>query len=133
VRTLDTNVVLRLVYRDDPKQASLAEACWLDALKSGGIFLPTVVLVELAWVLRAKAKFDRAAIAAALEDLCDTEDVLVERADVIRKALRAYRDGAADFSDCIIAETARLHSALPVMTFDRNFAREQGVEELLEE
>ena len=68
-----THVVLRMVYRDDPFQADRASLAWQAAVASGGIFLTMVVLVELAWVLRVAAKFDRAAIAAALESLSDAQ------------------------------------------------------------
>jgi predicted nucleic-acid-binding protein len=55
--TLDTNVVLRILYNDDPAQAALAASAWQKGVDSGGIFLTTTVLVELAWVLRVAAKF----------------------------------------------------------------------------
>jgi predicted nucleic-acid-binding protein len=71
METFDTNVVLRMVYRDDPIQADRASSAWQAAVASGGLFLTMVVLVELAWVLRVAAKFDRAAIATALESLND--------------------------------------------------------------
>jgi predicted nucleic-acid-binding protein len=74
MEAFDTNVVFRIVYRDDPDQANRACSAWQEAVASGGIFLTTVVLVELAWVLRVAAKFDRAAIAAALESLCDSRE-----------------------------------------------------------
>jgi predicted nucleic-acid-binding protein len=73
METFDTNVALRMVYRDDPFQAARASLAWQAAVASGGIFLTMVVLVELAWVLRVAAKFDRAAIAAALESLSDAQ------------------------------------------------------------
>jgi len=94
---------------------------------SGGIFLTTVVLVELAWVLRVAAKFDRAAIATALESLSDARGVRVEEAQRVRRAIARFRVGAADFSDCLILETARDAAALPVSTSDERFAREPDV------
>jgi len=97
------------------------------AVASGGIFLSTVVLVELTWVLRVAAKFDRAAIAAALESLCDAQGVRVEKSQRVRRAIVRFKVGLADFSDCLILETARDAGALPVSTFDERFARESGV------
>ena len=47
VETLDTNVVLRIVYKDDPVQAAQAVAAWQRAVDGGGIYLTTTVLVEL--------------------------------------------------------------------------------------
>ena len=112
METFDTNVVLRIVYRDDPGQADRACSAWQEAVASGGIFLTTVVLVELAWVLRVAAKFERAAIAAALESLCDAQGVSVEEAQRVRRAIARFKVGAADFSDCLIqAGTARDRSS----------------------
>src|SRR5450432_4233499 len=127
METFDTNVVLRVVYRDDPGQADRACSAWQEAVASGGIFLTTVVLVELSWVLRVAAKFDRAAIAAALESLCDAQGVSVDEAQCVRRAIARFKVGAADFSDCLILETARDAAALPVSTFDERFAREPDV------
>ncbi len=128
METFDTNVVLRVVYRDDPGHADRARSAWQDAVASGGIFLTTVVLVELTWVLRVAAKFDRAAIAAALESLCDSQGVSVEEEQRVRRAIARFKVGAADFSDCLIVETARDTGALPVSTFDARFAREPDVQ-----
>jgi predicted nucleic-acid-binding protein len=127
METFDTNVVLRIVYRDDPGQAERACSAWQAAVASGGIFLTTVVLVELAWVLRAAAKFDRPEIAAALESLCDAEGVTVEEVLRVRRAIARFKVGAADFSDCLILEAARDAGALPVSTFDDRFAKEPDV------
>jgi predicted nucleic-acid-binding protein len=128
METFDTNVVLRVVYRDDPGQADRAAAAWQSAVESGGIFLSTVVLVELAWVLRVAAKFDRAAIAAALESLCDAQGVSVDEAQRVHRAIARFKVGAADFSDCMILEAARDAGALPVSTFDERFATEPDVQ-----
>lgn len=72
METFDTNVILRMVYRDDAVQADRAEKAWRAAVASGGIFLTGIVLVELAWVLRVAAKWPRMAIAAAIANLCDS-------------------------------------------------------------
>ena len=126
--TLDTNVVLRIVYKDEQSQAARAVHAWQSAANSGGVFLTTTVLVELAWVLRVAAKFNRGAIAEALRRLCDSEDVTVQDESTVQNALKRYESGFADFSDCLILEVASGAGALPVVTFDEKFAREPGVE-----
>ena len=128
METFDTNVVLRMVYRDDPGHADRARSALQEAVASGGIFLPTVVLVELTSVLRIAAKFDRAAIAATVESLCDAQGGSVEEAPRVHRAIKRFKVGAADFSDCLILETARDAGALPVLTFDERFARESDAQ-----
>jgi len=46
MRTLDTNVVVRLLIGDDPIQTPIAERAFLDAIASGGVYLPDVVLAD---------------------------------------------------------------------------------------
>jgi len=48
VQTLDINVVVRVLIGDDPDQTPLAERAFLDAIAAGGVFLPDVVLAEVA-------------------------------------------------------------------------------------
>ena len=128
METFDTNVVLRLVYGDDALQCARADAAWKQALEAGGIYLSTTVLVELAWVLRVAAKFDRAAITSALRHLCDSAGVTVEHEVRVRRALALYEVGPADFSDYVILETASDAGALPVRTFDERSARDTDVQ-----
>lgn len=124
MRTFDTNVVVRLLLGDDPEQAALAARHWYEALRTGGIFLPTVVLVEVVWVLSRAAKLDHARILSELQRLTTMNDVTVESAAVVRRAIRLYAASSADFADCLVLEAARAAAALPVLTFDRRFARQ---------
>jgi predicted nucleic-acid-binding protein len=59
VRAIDTNVVVRLLVRDDDEQGRRAEALFRQ---SGGVWIALVVLVETVWVLRSAYKFERSAI-----------------------------------------------------------------------
>jgi len=118
MRSVDTNVVVRLVVRDDDAQTRLADQVWDELVASGGVFLSKVVLVELTWVVRVSYGFDRATIAAALGRLIDVDGVVVEDAPAVRRALARFEHGAADFADYVILESSRAASALPVLTFD---------------
>jgi predicted nucleic-acid-binding protein len=131
METLDTNVLLRIVYKDDSLQAARAETTWRHAINSGGVFPTCTTLVELAWVLRVAAKFDRPAIASALRRLCDAQGVTIQDEPAVRRALAMYETGSADFSDFLILETAREAKALPVVTFDEKFARSEGVRQVV--
>lgn len=75
MRTFDTNVVARIVLGDDPQQAALAARQWLAGLRTGGIFLPVVVLMEVVWVLARTAKLSRERILSELQRLTDMEGV----------------------------------------------------------
>lgn len=127
METFDTNVLLRVVYRDDAAQVESARGAWKAAVEGGGIFLATTALIELAWVLRSAARLDRATIAAALRRLCDAEGVTVEAEPRVRRALAHFAAGRADFADYVLLETADDAGALPVVTFDRVFSGDARV------
>lgn len=126
--TFDTNVVVRLIVEDDEDQSRQAEQVWRAALTDSSVFLPKVVLVETAWVLRTAYRFDSSTVAKTLRRLLDVEGVEIEDEVVVRRALALFEQGGADFSDYVILESARKASALPVRTFDQRFAKESDVE-----
>lgn len=126
MRTLDTNVVVRLLIGDDPQQTPIAEQAFLDAIASGGIYLPDVVLAEVAWVLRGY-NLERATRYQLLERLVRTRGVVVDDIDAVIDALEQFSQGG-DLADQLILARATNIGALPVLSFDRRFAASQGVE-----
>jgi predicted nucleic-acid-binding protein len=128
VEAFDTNVVVRLLVRDDEEQCRRAEVVFRRAIAAGGAWIPAVVLVEVAWVLRVAYKLDRATTAAALRRLVGSDGVMVENQPATLRALAAFEAGQADFSDYVILEAARRAGALPVHTFDEHLARAEGAE-----
>jgi predicted nucleic-acid-binding protein len=127
VEAFDTNVVVRLLVRDDEEQYRRAELIFRRATAGAGVWLSSVVLVEVAWVLRVAYKFDRATAAASLRRLMDTDGVQAEDGPTTRLALAAFGAGAADFADYFILESARRDGALPLHTFDERLSRSDGV------
>ena len=126
MQALDTNVVVRLLVRDDEAQCRRAEQLYRRAIAAGGVWISSVVIVETAWVLRVAYTFDRAAIATALRRLVGAEGVVAEDEAATLRALAAFETGPADFSDYLILDTARRAEALPLWTFDEQLARATG-------
>ena len=126
MRTLDTNVVVRLLIGDDPQQTPIAEKAFLDAIASGGVYLPDVVLAEVAWVLRGY-DLERTTRYQLLERLVRTRGVVVDHMDAVIDALEQFRLGG-DLADQLILARAASTGALRVLSFDRRFAVSAGVE-----
>jgi predicted nucleic-acid-binding protein len=126
MRAIDTNVVVRILVRDEPDQAAVA-----DKFVGGGAWVSLLVLMETAWVLRSVYERTPAQIARGIELLLDHESIVVQDADLAGRAVAEFRNHPSiGFSDCLIVEQARKTGHLPLGTFDRALARLRGVERL---
>jgi len=126
MRAIDTNVLVRLVTRDDRKQAAAAES-----FISKGAWVSTLVLVEGTWVLAAVYELTPPEIATAVEMLLHHKDLTIQDADTVAAALEHSRQRPAlGFSDCLMLEVARKAGHLPLGTFDRDLGKLDGTEKL---
>jgi predicted nucleic-acid-binding protein len=126
MRAINTNVLVRLIVRDDPEQVRTVEA-----FTSDGAWISHLVLAETMWVL--DAVYDRSAlqIATAIERLLSHKGLSLQDADVVAAALEHFRKRPAlAFSDCLLLEIARKAGHLPLGTFDRDLSRLEGAERL---
>jgi predicted nucleic-acid-binding protein len=126
MRAVDTNVLVRLVTRDDARQVASAEA-----FVAGGAWVSHVVLVEAVWVLTSVYELEAPAVATAVDMLLDHRDLTLQDADVVVAALEQYRaKPAVSFSGCLVLEVARKAGHLPLGTFDRNLGKLEGAQRL---
>ena len=117
---IDTNVLLRLITRDDAGQHRRADA--LVRRQRKPVFLGTLVLAEAAWVLARRYRYRREEIVSAIEALLSSKMFKLEQPTLIEEALRIYRAGPIGFSDALVALAAQEHDAGPIFTFDKAFA-----------
>ena len=113
---LDTNVVLRLIVGDDPKQAHAAE----KLVASEPCTVAPSVLMECEWVLRGSYKVDPALIAASFRDLLALQNIDALDPVLTHQALQGYEAGL-DFADALHA--AQRRDGERFVTFDRQLAR----------
>jgi len=126
MRAVDTNVLVRLITRDDACQAATA-----DAFIDKGAWVSVLALAETIWVLAAVYKRGPIELARAIEMLLNHRDLILQDADVVAAALELFRSRPAlDFSDCLMLQAARKAGHLPLGTFDRRLAKIEGAEEL---
>jgi predicted nucleic-acid-binding protein len=122
MRAVDTNVLVRLVVRDDERQVRAAEA-----LIVGGAWVSHLVLAETIWVLDAVYERTAEQIAAAIDMLLNHEHLTMQDADVVTAAIENFRKRPGlGFSDCLVLEIARKAGHLPLGTFDRDLAKLDG-------
>jgi predicted nucleic-acid-binding protein len=126
MRAVDTNVLVRLVTRDDARQVGAAEA-----FVAGGAWVSQLVLVEAVWVLASVYRLEPSSIALAVEMLLNHRELTIQDAEVATAALGHYRRRPSlSFSDCVVLEVARKAGHLPLGTFDRGLAKLQGTQRL---
>ena len=121
MRAVDTNLLVRLLVRDDERQLALAENFVL-----AGAWISHIVLVETVWVLESVYQRTRPQIASAVEMLLVHTELSVQDPDVVGAAASRFATSAASFSDCLVLEVARKAGHLPLGTFDKVLARMDG-------
>ena len=124
---LDTNVLVRYIMQDDPRQSAkatlLIESLTLDAPG----FVSVISMVELGWVLSSSYELTREQLAQALGAILRTKEFVVDRADQIFRALRVFKATSADFADCLIERSAAAAGCERTMTFDVGAAKVAGM------
>lgn len=124
MRAVDTNVLVRVLARDDPKQVRVA-----DEFVAAGAWVSVLALAETMWVLTTVYERDAAAVGASVEQLLNHKDLILQDREVVAAALDTFRPRSAlGFTDCLLVEIARKAGHLPLGTFDRNLIKIDGAE-----
>lgn len=124
---LDTSVLVRYIMQDDAKQAAKATALIESLSADVPGFITLVSVVELVWVLSSCYALTRAQVAQALEIILRSRQLIVDQAEQVVRALRAFRAGNADVADCLIERVASSAGCAQTMTFDAGAAKTAGM------
>ncbi len=126
MRAVDTNVLVRLVTRDDAKQVAVAEA-----FVARGAWVSHLVLAEATWVLTSIYDRSPEDIATAVEMLLNHQHLTIQDSEAVAAAVASFRRRPPlGFSDCLVLEVARKAGHLPLGTFHRDLSKLAGVERL---
>ena len=126
MRAVDTNVLVRIITRDDVRQAAAADR-WVE----NGAWVSILALAETTWVLSAVYERGPTEIAAGVEMLLNHTELTLQDSDVVAAALRDFRKRPAlGFSDYLLVELARKAGHLPLGTFDGDLSKLDGAEKL---
>ena len=126
MRAVDTNVLVRLITRDDAPQVAAAEA-----FVAKGAWVPHLAIAEATWVLTSIYDRGPDAIATAVEMLLSHEHLTVQGPEAVAAAVVQFRRKPnVGFSDCLMVEIARKAGHTPLGTFDRDLGRIDGAQRL---
>jgi predicted nucleic acid-binding protein len=116
---VDANVILRFVTKDPPALAARAARLMAKAEQGEvSLYLPTLVLAEVVWVLQSFYQYSIAEIARVLTAFVSAAGVEVEEREVFIRTLELARTRKVDFVDAYLAVRAA-QAAEPVCTFDK--------------
>ena len=122
----DTNVLVRIVARDDARQIASA-----DNFIQKGAWVSILALAEAIWVLGSVYKLSPVELVTAAEMLLNHRDLTIQDSDAVAAALDLFRSRPAlGFSDCLMLQLARKAGHLPLGTFDRALGKIEGAQKL---
>ena len=123
----DTKVLVRHIMQDQPKQAAEATKLveGLSAKNPG--FITILSIVEGVWVLSSSYDLGREQVMQALDVILRAKQLVVDQAEHVARALRAFGSGIADFADCLIERSAVAAGCTQTMAFDIAAAKTAGM------
>jgi predicted nucleic-acid-binding protein len=116
VVAVDTNVLVRLITKDQAAQAARASRL----LQKEQVWVAKTVLLETDWVLRSLYGFAQQDVGDALRKLAGLPSVELEDPSGVAQAL-AWLDAGIDFADGL--HLASRGEANSFATFDERFAK----------
>jgi predicted nucleic-acid-binding protein len=117
MRAIDTNIVVRLLARDNDDQLETAE----NLIGSPFLVLPTVIL-EAVWVLQTTYRLPRGELVLKLNDLLGNKNAILVSADALKQAVNSYGAGG-DFGDMLHLALAAEANAESFATFDQKLVK----------
>jgi predicted nucleic acid-binding protein len=124
---LDTNVLIRFLVQDDPKQSAGA-AKLINEAQSGALelVLDRMVIAELVYVLMGHYKRVRVDVANTLLAIVQSPFVRADDESLLIDALLRFRDHSVDFVDAWLSAKAAALS-FPIASFDRDLDKFKDV------
>lgn len=132
MKALDTNILVRFLVRDDPRQADAVYRLFKQAeIERTEFFIPVAVTLELIWVLESAYAISRKDLLDAIDDLLLMSIFLFEHHHALQQFVQNARSNTLDPADLIIAFTAIDQNCEKVLTFDRKALRSHLFEAVL--
>jgi predicted nucleic-acid-binding protein len=124
---LDTNVLVRFVAQDDAINSPRANAIMKSLSQEEPGWIAVTAIAEFASVMTRTFRINRADIYSMLDMFLIWPDIVVEQADLVRKAANLFLSGNAEFSDYLVACSGHAVGCSRNLTFDRKAAKSAGM------
>ena len=124
---IDTNVLVRLVTKDDESQYKKAQAF---VEKHQPVLVTQLSVLELVWVLMSRYNLNKDRTCRVVEALLETRELNIQAPAILEAALKTWKKSRADFADCFILETVIDASESPLGTFDIALGKLAGCKQL---
>ena len=128
---LDANVLLRALLNDDPVHSANARRLLGELHGDRRGYVGISAILETFWVLRSRYKVPRELLQETLRELLTIENLDVESAEPVARALAMYAKGNMDFPDALLAERNLEAGCDRTLTFDQKAVRAIPSMELL--
>jgi predicted nucleic-acid-binding protein len=120
VISLDTNILVRILTRDDSAQVAAVERL-LDQ-PGAEFWIDDVVLLETQWVLSRAYAWPRDAIVTAFNQLLSLPDTRFDDRECLEQAVDAFVQGT-DFADALLTFRSRAHGCDSLASLDDALCR----------
>lgn len=124
---LDTNVVVRYLTKDDPRQTAAAVKLIRSLSENEPGFVSLIVLAELHWVLETCYRFNKLELVDVLDTLLTSREVVLERPEIVSQAVRQFASGNADLAYYLIERSGHTAGCSHTFTFDQKAAASAGM------
>jgi predicted nucleic-acid-binding protein len=127
VAAIDTNVLVRLVTKDDESQYKKAQAF---VERHQPVLVTQLSVLELVWVLMSRYRLSKERTCKVVQTLLETRELNIQAPAILEAALKTWEKSKADFADCFILETVIDASESPLGTFDTTLGKLEGCKQL---
>ncbi len=123
---LDTNILVRLLVKDDESQSKIVFKRFKKAEKENEtLFIPLLVALELIWVLDSVYDCSREEVVNAIEKLTMMPIIRFEKLEVIHELIKCGRSTTIDLSDLLISNSSITNGCIKTITFDKDASKYQ--------
>jgi predicted nucleic-acid-binding protein len=127
VAAIDTNVLVRLVTKDDESQYKKAKAF---VERHQPVLVTQLSVLELVWVLMSRYHLDKERTWQVVQALLETRELNLQAPGMLEAALATWKSSQADFADCFIRQAVADASQSPLGTFDATLGQLEGCRQL---